>query len=234
MADNTEQVPAGSAPQSAGSGATPAPSQAGDKDISEQRLKDLESKLLETRKYADNLRALHDRQMNEIRQQLQSPRSNGQEGSMPTPTFAQPTMNADMDAERQERAVIRFRQENPDWPDYWPKITEITSDPTKAAPYVYYKPDGTIDYFRSLKAVREDLELTELRARKAELDKAQEEQESQRAALLRDATISGSSATSPQEIEWGKLSTNEKTRKLVELGLVDYDPEDPPESMRKR
>ena len=187
----------------------------------------------EARTYSDNLRSLHDRQFQEIRAAIARGNStdNGEGEVQPAATRSAPS-SYDLRRE-QDFALIKFRQENTDWQDYWEDITAITSDSVKSAPHVRYNPDGTVDFYASLNDVRSAVELTRLRAKKADYDAAQKDQERLKSTSRRDATISGSGA-SPSEgaIDIAGMSADDMLRK----GLLNdhLDPNDLPEALRRK
>lgn len=237
MADNAN------APASAAPGATPAQASVGNGNDTSAILTRLEAidkstkeaakAAAEARTYSDNLRSLHDRQFQEIRAAIArgNPTTDGEGETQSAPARSAPS-SYDLRRE-QDFALIKFRQENTDWQDYWDDITAITSDAVKSAPHVRYNPDGSVDFYASLNDVRSAVELTRLRAKKADYDAAQKDQDRLKSTSRRDATISGSGA-SPSEgaIDLTGISADDMLRK----GLLNdhLDPNDLPEALRRK
>ncbi len=227
--------PAGGA---AGSGTAPA------KDPLTARLESLANTVETIAKSQTELRSLHDRQMNELRSTLTATAArrpaartatdidddddggaagNGR-GNVRDPEF------------EQDVALIKFRQLNPDWADYWPEMEPILLDRTRAAPFAVYRGSGQVDFYRSIQAVRDHLELLKLRKSKTDFDASRTNADATRATLKRDAAISGSGAASIEDIpDWSRLTPREKMRKAYELGFItdaEIDMENPPEALR--
>lgn len=196
----------------------------------------------------DNLRSLHDRQMTEIRQAIAGKGSGGtrQEdddggGAPAVPAGAPRPISARELAAQRDNAIIKFRMEHPDWNEYWKDIETIGSDATKARPFVRYTTDpetGELvpDFYASLVDIRSHLELQRLRTAQAAANPANKQAELVKGQARADAgAIGGSAASIPSDAfgpEFQKLSYNEKVKKLVELGVIEVDPRDPPEALR--
>lgn len=199
-----------------------------------------------------NLRSLHDRQMNALRQSLTSPSRGGRGAAAETATGDDPAAGGNGNengrashrnpALEEQMALIEFRQLNPDWQDYWADMAPILADQVKAAPYVITSVDERgevyVDYRRSLAAVKSALELARLRQRQSEFDQSRANSQAGREAARRDATISGGGATGAKTLpeimaEVNKLTGDDRTRRLYELAPELFDPNDLPKALRK-
>ena len=194
----------------------------------------------------DNLRSLHDRQMTELRTSIG--KGNGrtsQEDDDPAPVAAagspRPISAREIAAQR-DNAIIKFRMEHPDWQEYWNDIEAIGSDSAKARPFVRYTNDpdtGELmpDFYSSLVDIRSHLELQRLRTSKEAASPAGAASAINKGKAKADASaIGGSAASIPSDAlgaDYAKLSYNDKVKRLYELGLLDVDPADLPEALRK-
>jgi|SRR5712671_489381 len=200
-----------------------------------------------------NLRSLHDRQMNDLRQLLTPRPGNGTVARQPDPDPSHygpgngsavappPDPGFARDPyEEQDIALIKFRQLNSDWQDYWPEMEPILQDPVRAAPFAIYRLDArtgqsVVDYYRSVEYLKNMLERDRLRKQKTEFDAARSAGNANNAAARRDAAISGQGASAPDTgPDWAKLSHDEKLRKLYELQPDLFDENDLPAALRKR
>lgn len=197
----------------------------------------------------ENLRSLHDRQMTELRNLVVGGKAGGtarqgDEGGEPA---AQPatggarSISARELAMQRDNAILRFRQDHPDWQEYWADIETIGSDAAKSRRFVRYAvdPDSgelTPDFYSSLVDIREHLELQRHRAAKAATDPATQQANRNNAQARADAaTIGGAAASIPTDAlgpDFQKLPYNEKIKRLYAAGLLDIDPNDPPEALR--
>ena len=196
----------------------------------------------------DNLRSLHDRQMTEIRQAMAGKgggaarqESDDDEAAPATPAGAPRPVSARELAAMRDNAIIKFRMEHPDWNEYWKDIEAIGSDGTKARPFVRYTSDpetGELipDFYASLVDIRSHLELQRLRTAQAAASPANKQDAATRGQARADAgAIGGSAASIPSDAfgpDFQKLSYNDKVKRLVELGVIEVDPRDPPEALR--
>ena len=198
----------------------------------------------------DNLRSLHDRQMTEIRQALagkgngaaRQEDDDGGGGAAPASAAGGPrAISARELAAMRDNAIMKFRMENPDWNEYWKDIEAIGSDTAKARPFVRYTSDpdtGDLipDFYASLVDIRSHLELQRLRTAQAAANPANQQDALARGQARADAgAIGGSAASIPSDAfgpDFQKLSYNEKVKKLVEMGVIEVDPRDPPEALR--
>jgi hypothetical protein len=197
----------------------------------------------------DNLRSLHDRQMTEIRQAMAGKGGGGTrkedddgEGAAAASTAGGPRpISARELAAQRDNAIIKFRMEHPDWNEYWKDIEAIGSDAAKARPFVRYMSDpetGELlpDFYASLVDIRSHLELQRLRTAQAEANPASKQAKLDKGQARADAgAIGGSAASIPSDAlgpDYQKLPYNEKVKRLVELGVIEVDPNDPPEALR--
>jgi hypothetical protein len=247
MADNPGGVgpanAAGGGEQSGGSGSAPASL---DPQKIMERLEALSKNVETFAKTQENLRSLHDRQMTELRQTMQAARQtrqdDGDDGDDGTGGDApKPGLTTGQLTNLRDSAITKFKVDHKDWDSYWKDIEAVGSDPEKSRRFVRYKADpdtGELvpDFYTSLVDIKEHIEMQRLR--KQIEDSQSENQQAQDAAnqARSDAgAIGGSPASIPAEIagdEFKKLPYNEKVRKLVKLGLIDFDPKDPPEALR--
>ena len=144
-------------------------------------------------------------------------------------------------AAQRDNAIIKFRMEHPDWNEYWKDIEAIGSDSAKARPFVRYTSDpetGELipDFYASLVDIRSHLELQRLRTAQAAANPANKQDAATRGQARADAgAIGGSAASIPSDAfgpDFQKLSYNDKVKRLVELGVIEVDPRDPPEALR--
>lgn len=250
MPDNVPSTP-GSATSSAGSTTTGQAAPAGQgtagqgapvPDPAEARLKALIAEAitpLVTKQ--ENLRSLHDRQMQELRQTVLLPRpTNGGDATRATadpaygPTAGAPPPAPSMRDQymEQDLALIKFRQLHPDWADYWQEMEPILNDRDKAAPFAIYRPDTSIDYYRSIEYLKHSIERSRLLKRQQEFEQSRANAEANRETTRRDAVVSGQSASTVDMAEWSKLSRKEKMQRLYKERPDLFDPEDLPEDLR--
>ena len=193
-----------------------------------------------------NLRSLHDRQMNELRESVRSRSAAASgdgvsRGRMEASADPEPPISRSRLSSRQEQtvALIEFRQLHPDWADFWPEMEPIITDPVKAAPYAIVGTDPDtgepyVDYRRSLEYIKTVLERDRLRKLKADFDQSRASGTATRDAARRDAMISGQGATGGEAVDWSKLSADEKVQKLYETAPELFDPNDLPSALRKK
>jgi hypothetical protein len=200
-------------------------------------------------KKQDNFRSLHDRQLDDIRRSMTASRSTGQDdygdgddGSGDAPArSARPKMTQRELLDMRDRSITKFKVDHPDWQEYWQDIEEIGGDTARSKRFVRYSSDpdtGELipDFYASLVDIREHVETQRLR-KKLEDGTPENQQASEQANQARSdaAAIGGSPASLPKEVlgeDFKKLPYNEKIKKLAALGLLDYDPSDPPEALR--
>ena len=196
----------------------------------------------------DNLRSLHDRQMTEIRQAMAGKgggaarqEADDDEATPAASAGAPRPVSARELAAMRDNAIIKFRMEHPDWNEYWKDIEAIGSDSAKARPFVRYTSDpetGELipDFYASLVDIRSHLELQRLRTAQAAANPANKQDAATRGQARADAgAIGGSAASIPSDAfgpDFQKLSYNDKVKRLVELGVIEVDPRDPPEALR--
>lgn len=204
------------------------------------------SKLVEsTTKEQANFRSLIDRQMNELRSAVTvrparaaPAASTGGSNDEPAAGNGRGRLPSHIE---QEIALLKFRQLHPDWNEYWPDMEPILADRYKAAPYAIHAIDPDtgepyVDYYRSIEYLKTSLERDRLRKLKEEFDKARTNGQDRRTVIQRDATISGQSASVVEGITpeaWAKMSPTERARKLIEMGELEVDEENPPSFMRE-
>lgn len=244
MADNPKGPD--NAATGGGSSQAPAPAPAlGAESQILNRLEALGKKFEESDSRWTNLRSLHDRQMTELRQMLEARANAGQDAGSTDGDAASPERRG-VDpyelAEMQERAIRDFKQDHPDWQTYWADIEAIGQDEAKSRPFVHLKRsrDGGYvpDYYASLAHIREHVELQRLRQAKANADPAaQAAQQNANQAKADAGAIGGSGASIPDDTftsdAWKGLSYDEKVKKLVEMGMLEIDPRDPPGALRR-
>jgi hypothetical protein len=196
----------------------------------------------------DNLRSLHDRQMTAITQQLSGKaggrtrqEDEGGEAAAQPAAGGGRTISARELAMQRDNAILRFRQETPDWQEYWQEIENIGSDAAKARPFVRYTTDpetGELvpDFYASLVDIRNHLELQRHRAAKSGSDPASRQAAQNSSQARADAAaIGGAAASIPPDAlgpDYQKLPYNEKIKRLHAAGLLDVDPNDLPEALR--
>lgn len=230
--------------QSGGQGSTAggaAGSSNASRDPHTERLEALTRTVESSVKEQANFRSLVDRQLNELRStfQRQPVRSAGAAGSDPnSDPGSRDDRRVRMDPYfEQELALVKFRQLNSDWNDYWTEMEPILQDQHKAAPYVVQRADpetgeAIVDYYASLQNLRDKLELERLRKRRTEFDEARRGNEQRREDMRRQATISGGgSAPLGETVNLDDLSPED----MVEKGLLNdfIDPNDPPRGRRR-
>lgn len=249
MADN----PTGpaNAPASGGSPNAASPAPAGGADFSKvmERLEALDKTLQTKAGQWDNLRSLHDKQMTELRQILQSgatgkTRDVEDDGSGNAAPAARPdaprSITARELATMRDNAILKFRLENPDWQEYWADIEAIGSDQAKSRRFVRYQTDpdtGELvpDFYASLADIRDHVELQRGRAARSAADPASRQAAETKGQAKADASaIGGAPVNVPDttSADWKKLSYDEKVRKLAEAGVFAVDPTDPPGALR--
>lgn len=201
-------------------------------------------------KQHENFRSLHDRQLTEIRQGMAATgagkRGNSEDDLDPedagdTTSGGKRKLSAGDIATMRDNAITRFKVDHPDWKDYWTGIEEIGSSQAKAKRFVRYTPDpdtGDLvpDFYASLVDIREHLEVQTLRKKMEDASEAgQQANRDTNQAKADAAAIGGSPASIPEDAlaEFKTLSYADKVKKLAEWGVIDVDPRDPPEALRK-
>jgi hypothetical protein len=198
-------------------------------------------------KTQENQRSLHDRQMTDIRQAMTTsarPDSGadedaGDDGSgEPTPKRG---MTPQEIGDMRDRAITEFKVNHPDWSKYWEKIEAIGSDPKLAPKFLRYKTnldtgDLVPDFSASLSDIREHIEMQDLRKQVEDANPANQQAARDTNQARADASaIGGAPASIPEDAlaSFKTLPYNEKVKKLAEWGVIDVDPSDPPEALRK-
>lgn len=245
MADNAN-APA-IAPASDGSTGQGAANDAADLKTILASVKTLQETFTKKSSEWDNLRSLHDRQMTELRTSIGKgngrTRQEDEDDAPPAAAAGAPRpISAREIAAQRDNAIIKFRMEHPDWQEYWNDIEAIGSDGAKARPFVRYTNDPetgelTPDFYSSLVDIRNHLELQRLRTSKEAASPAGVASAINKGQAKADASaIGGSAASIPADAfgaDYAKLPYNDKVKRLYELGLLDVDPTDLPEALRK-
>ena len=240
MADNSKEPVI--APVSGGS---PEPNKEGAPAPASLETDKIMKRLDDLVKTQENQRSLHDRQMGEIQRVMQTgarpdggaTEDGGDDGSgEPAP---KPGMTPGQIADMRDRAITSFKVDHPDWAQYWERIEEIGSA-KEAHKFLRYKSDpdtGDLvpDFYASLSDIREHVEMQDLRKQVSDADPANLQAGKDTNQARSDASaIGGAPASIPEDAYKAikDLPYNEKIKKLVELGIIDIDPNDPPEALR--
>lgn len=256
MPDQATAAP-GSAPQGAGSAEPQTPpagttaegdaAKAGGADSGSQDA--LVNRILdavkgENKKSWDAMRSSTDRQLAQIRQQMQQSsrarpsRSEEYDDGTDAGTAGEETRAApvaELDPETEEQIALNgFQNAHADHADYMDDVRAIANDPEAAAPFKMLKvtPDGRVkvDVRQSLELIRLKVLEERGRGRIAELEKGKTDTTKDK--LRRDATISGQENVEPTLADASKMTKKEKLEWLYENHPDMFDPDDLPEELR--
>ena len=124
-------------------------------------------------------------------------------------------------AQHETDVVDRFRENNP---DYWEDVNAIINDEVRAKDVAVWDQQGNVDYGRSLKNAKREVELNRFRALQEKTDDAKKGQKEEQDRQKGMATISGTGVSEvEEEVDVSKMTSDE----MIDAGMVDMDPRDP-------
>lgn len=181
----------------------------------------------------DQQRSYHDRQMNQVRYQLQQAQATSQGTGEPvygeednSAMRPQMPVGPDPNVERLNRLEIQSAMSGYD-SRYHEQIRAIIDDPVKAADVAVWNPrTQSVDFERSVRNAYREVRLSEMEQMDAKSGAAREQAEAKRQQDLKLAHISGGGSGGEEEtvIDTSTMTSDE----MLAKGLVqDMDPDDP-------
>ena len=129
-----------------------------------------------------------------------------------------------MKARQEGFGVTQYKVDNPDWQDSWAEVNEIINDEVRAQEVAVFDRQGNVDYARSLKNAKREVQLARFQALEGKTKEAKSKQKEEQDRQKGLATISGTSAS---EVEEGIDVDDLTSDQMIEQGLVEQDPSNP-------
>lgn len=127
-------------------------------------------------------------------------------------------------AQQEGFGITQYKVDNPDWRDSWDRVQDIVNDEVKASEVAVFDRHGNVDYNRSLRNAKREVELEDLRKAKAATEAAKQGNKVEQDRQKGMGTISGTSASEiEEEVDVSRMDSDG----MLEAGLVDFDPNDP-------
>jgi hypothetical protein len=183
----------------------------------------------------DTIRSTTEKRMNDLRHELttrqQASRDDGDDAFQfdePAAAKARPreeprTRSPREDVREQRRALSDYRINYADGGDYHADVLAIANDQERGGRFVQRDEDGNVDYYASLEAIHQHVELEALRKFKAEKAQAAEERREQRQSDKRDATISGGGASGGEQPNLDDMTEEQLLAEMKRLGMDNPD-----------
>lgn len=200
----------------------------------------LNEEMARLKKETQHQRALHDRQMARMRAELApqppvQPVLQGQGGVADPDATLVAQLNQEFQTRDQRAAELEYQTElnsfkvdNPDWREDWEDMQRILGDDGEVQSVVVYKPNGSVDYRKTLAFTRNMVQNTKYGAARKQAEAERARLEAERAAQQQQAVISGSGAYSvPEGVNMEDISKM-TPREMIEKGVFPVDPNDPP------
>jgi len=127
-------------------------------------------------------------------------------------------------AQQEGFGITQYKVDNPDWRDSWDRVQDIVNDEVKASEVAVFDRHGNVDYNRSLRNAKREVELEDLRKAKAATEAAKKDNKVEQDRQKGMGTISGTSAS---EIEEGIDVEGMTSDDMIDQGLVEQDPSNP-------
>jgi len=133
---------------------------------------------------------------------------------------AEPQRPARNEDREQRRALLDYRTMYSGTSEYHDEVLAIAADPSRGGRYRVTDTDGEVDYFASLEAIHQSVELEALRKQKIEWDKSAQERQRDKSNQRRDATISGGGSSGGESPDVAQMTDEELYAQMQKEGLI--------------
>lgn len=220
-----------SAGASQGTGSAASATEASEPQWAKDLRAGLDSMKQENKRGWDTIRSTTEKRMNDLRRELTTRREARDDSDDSfqfddRPDTRQPAHRDEPrvrspreDVREQRRALSDYRVNYSDGTDYHDEVLAIANDPDRGSRFVQRDENGDVDYYASLEAIHQHVELEALRKFKAEKAEAAEERREQRKSDKRDATISGGGASVNEQPNLDDMTEEQLLAEMKRLGI---------------
>lgn len=205
----------------------------------------VESMKAENKRSWDNIRSTTDKHLADMRRQIQARRTERAQDDGDGYSFDDATDNGQRtdrreapqkrerspreDTRESRRALSDYRMNYADGSEYHDEVLAIANDSSRGGRFAVRDEDGNVDYYASLEAIHQQVELEALRKLKVERDKDRQERNDQRREQRRDATISGGGSSAGEAPNLDDMTEEQLLAEMKNQGM-----ENPTDPSRKR